>query len=46
MLGLVCIAREFFLFLWRVHVISTGRSALSRERDSGVLQPHRMVRGE
>ncbi|CAI9545130.1 unnamed protein product [Staurois parvus] len=43
MFSLVCIAREFFFFLGRVHVISTG--PISTVQTEG-LQPHRTIRGE
>ncbi|CAI9624171.1 unnamed protein product [Staurois parvus] len=39
MLSLVCIARDVFFFLGRVHVISTGPISPVQTERSGVLHP-------
>ncbi|CAI9547401.1 unnamed protein product [Staurois parvus] len=44
MLSLVCIAREVFCFLGRVHVISTGPISTVQTERSGVLHPPRAER--
>ncbi|CAI9561189.1 unnamed protein product [Staurois parvus] len=35
MFSFVCIAREVFFFLWRVHVISTGPSSTVQTEGRG-----------
>ncbi|CAI9560506.1 unnamed protein product [Staurois parvus] len=45
MLSLVCIAREFFFFLGEcIRSVQDHQSCPGRR--SGVLQPHRTIRGE